>query len=88
MYGESWIRVCGEIANTSKHFKLKTPNPITSKVESVEYGFGLRFGGAFGLARRGMRFELNDGTSFSHVTFVENVVNVWEVFFRYTRFIA
>jgi hypothetical protein len=82
MYREPWIKICGEIANASKHFKLNKPNLITSKVEPVEYGFGLRYGEAWGLGGHGMRIELNDGTFLSHVTFVENVVNVWEMFFR------
>jgi hypothetical protein len=82
MYREPWIRICGDIAIASKHFNLTRRVPVTSIVEPVEYGFGHRFGEAFGAAGHGMRIELNDGTSFSHVTFVTNVVEAWETFFR------
>ncbi len=78
MYGEPWIKICGDLANASKHFKLTTRVPLTSKVEPIEHGFGLRFGEAFGQAGHGMRIELSDETAFSHVTFIENVVNAWE----------
>lgn len=82
MHKEHSIKICGDIAIASKHFKLKTRDPITSTVEPVKYGWGSRWGEAFGLGGAGMRIELNDGTVFSHVTFIENVINGWETFFR------
>lgn len=82
MYTDPWIQVCGDIATASKHFRLTQRTPITSKAEAVEYGWGLRWDGAWGLAGPGVRIELNDGTFYSHVTFIENVVKTWQSFFE------
>jgi hypothetical protein len=83
MYHARWIRICGDIANASKHFTLTTRRPITSKVESQQ-GSGVgRFGkGGFGIGEEGIVIELNDGSSFSCLELVKNVIETWEEFFR------
>jgi hypothetical protein len=83
MYHDQWIKICGDIANASKHFSLNTRKSITSKVESQQ-GFGVgRFGkGGFGVGEEGIVIELNDGSSFSCLELVINVIETWEKFFR------
>jgi hypothetical protein len=83
MYQDQWIKICGDIANASKHFSLTTRTPIASKVNSQQ-GFGVgRFGkGGFGVGEEGIVIELNDGSSFSCLELVRKVIETWEEFFR------
>jgi hypothetical protein len=83
LYHDQWIKICGDIANASKHFSLSTRKLITSKVKSQQ-GFGVgRFGkGGFGIGEEGIVIELNGGSSFSCLELVTNVIETWEKFFR------
>lgn len=49
LYGNQWLKVCGDLATASKHFQLTKRQPITSSAKSSQ-GFGVgRFGrGGFG----------------------------------------
>ncbi len=83
MYQDKWIRICGNIANASKHFKQSKGNTITSKVESRQ-GFGLGgFGkGGFGTGEEQIMIELNDGSSLNGLELGTGVLKTWDDFFH------
>lgn len=80
---DPFIRVCGDIANASKHFILTTRVPVTSSASSIS-GFGVgRFGsGGYGVGEESIAVELNDGTKFDCLDLVHSVVLSWENFFE------
>ena len=83
MYGDRWIRICGDIATASKHFKLTRRVPVTANVDSTQ-GFGVgRFEkGLWGIGEENIQVELTDGSSLAGLELVENVIRVWEAFFQ------
>jgi hypothetical protein len=83
MYQDRWIKICGDIATASKHFTLDTRQPITARAESTR-GWGLgRYGkGGYGIGEENIQIELNDGSSFSCLELVEQLLSTWETFFR------
>ena len=83
LYSDHWLRICGDIANASKHFSLTKRAPITSSVDSSRgYGSG-RFGmGYFGVGEEQIEITLSDGSVISAFDFVRNVVSTWESFFN------
>jgi hypothetical protein len=82
LYNDPWMKICGDLANGSKHFKLKRRIPIVSAATSTQ-GFGLgRFGkGKFGLGEESISVELDDGTTFGILELVQGVLSAWETFF-------
>lgn len=85
MYKNQWIKICGDLANASKHFELdpKKRIPIVSKAMS-DRGFGRgRFGrGGFGVGEEEICVELTGGVSYTCFAIVSNVVAEWESFFK------
>jgi len=81
LYTNNWLKICGDIATASKHFKLDRRIPITSSVISSKgYGSG-RYGKAgYGIGEEGIDITLNDGTSLNSLDFVHNVVQTWKEF--------
>jgi len=76
------IRLCGEIANGSKHFVLDKPrNPKTRTITSSQ-GWGMgRYGkGAYGIGEESIIIEMADGTKRDCLEFVDDVVAFWESF--------
>ena len=82
LYTDQWIKVCGDIANASKHFTLSRRVPVTHTVHSNSgYGAG-RYGvGLYGIGEEGIEIELNDGTKIPGLHFVTEVLRVWRDFF-------
>lgn len=82
LYKDRWLKVCGDLANASKHFILDKRTPITNSA-SAQSGFGVgRWGGGlFGQAEESIIIELNDGTSFGCLDLVREVVSTWQNFF-------
>lgn len=82
LYANCWIKICGDIANASKHFTLTRKIPITQRVDSNS-GFGVgRYGvGAWGIGEEEIEIELTDGTKISSLHFVNEVLQVWRNFF-------
>ena len=78
-----WLKVCGNLANASKHFKLTRRGPITSSSTSSQ-GFGVgRFGkGGFGIGEESIEILLNDGTKYDGLDLVNGVLNEWRQYFK------
>lgn len=83
LYDDFWLKVCGDLATASKHFNLSKRQPITrSATNSVGYGVG-RFGkGGFGAGEEAVHIELNDGTTYGGLEFVDGVLESWTNFFE------
>ena len=86
LYSDTWLKVCRDLANASKHFELK-PNsrnrpPVTADASSSS-GFGVgRFGkGEFGIGEESIEIELNTGTTFQCAELVNGVIASWQTFF-------
>ena len=81
LYKNKWLKICGDIATASKHFKLDKRKPITSSVLSSQ-GFGAgRFGkGGFGTGEEDIEITLDDETTFNCLDLVQNVVQTWRSF--------
>jgi hypothetical protein len=85
MYADHWIKICGDLATASKHFKLTTrKNPITADAKSDFHGYGLaRYGkGRYGSGEESIQVELNDGSTLSALDLMQNVIQTWDSFFQ------
>jgi hypothetical protein len=84
MHQDKWIKVCGDLANSSKHVILTRRNPITADAASRQGGFGQgRFGkGGWGVGEEEIVIELKDKTSINCLAFAAQVVQIWEAFFK------
>jgi hypothetical protein len=82
LYGDSSLKVCGDLATGCKHFTLTQRTPITSSAPSTR-GFGLgRFGkGAYGVGEESIEIRLNDGTTLGCLGLVHGVLSTWNSFF-------
>lgn len=82
LYGDSWLKVCGDLAIAAKHYKFTKRVPVTASATS-DTGFGMgRYGkGGFGIGEESINITLNDGTSFPGLDFVQGVLHSWERFF-------
>lgn len=82
LYADRALKVCGDLANSVKHFVLSSRVPII-KDANTESGFGAgRFGaGGFGEGEEEILITLNDGTVMNVVDFVQDVLDVWRAFF-------
>ena len=80
--GDSWLKACGDLAIASKHFKLTQRIPVVAST-NLGRGFGLgRYGkGGYGVGEASIDVELNDGTKFSCLDFVNGVLCTWSSFF-------
>jgi hypothetical protein len=85
LYKNHWLKVCGDIANASKHFTLdlKKRKPITSGANvSTGWGCGRWGKGGWGVGEEQIDIVLNDGTAISGLNFITNVLKEWEQFFK------
>lgn len=82
LYGDSLLKVCGDLATAVKHFKLTSRVPVTSSAATSQgYGVG-RFGkGGYGLGEESIEVVLNDGTCFHCLDLVQGVLTTWQTFF-------
>jgi hypothetical protein len=82
LYSNQWLKICGELANASKHFELDKRNPVTKAASSMQ-GWGVgRFGhGEYGIGEEAITVALNDGTTISCLDLVREVVTVWQMIF-------
>jgi hypothetical protein len=83
LYGNHWLKVCGDIATASKHFILTQRKPITSKANaSAGWGCGRWGKGGWGVGEVQIDIVLNDGTVIPGLDFITNVLKEWEQFFK------
>jgi len=84
VYGNTYIAVCRDIANASKHFALdpKYKGQITAKTSAIS-GFGVgRYGaGGYGVGEESIMVVLNDGQRFDGLQLAQEIINAWDVFF-------
>jgi hypothetical protein len=82
LYGDRWLKICGDLATASKHFKLDKRTPITSSAKSLS-GFSMgRYGkGGYGVGEEDIEVWLNDGTHFHCLDLVQGVLASWQTFF-------
>jgi hypothetical protein len=86
LHNESWLKVCGDLANASKHFVLTTRVPVTKEVTSKS-GLGIgRYGkGAFGEGERDIEVHIDGAPTWSALEFSVGVLQVWIAFFKRHR---
>ena len=82
LYSDPWLKVCGDLATASKHFVLTTRVPVTAHASS-QRGWGAgRFGkGGWGVGEESIVVTLNDGTTYSGLDLVKEVLQAWNRFF-------
>jgi hypothetical protein len=82
LYKDKWLKVCGDLATASKHFKLTRRVPVTSSATTSQ-GYGVsRYGkGGYGVGEESIEVQLNDGTTFHCLELVQGVVDSWQTFF-------
>ena len=82
---ETWIAICRDIANASKHFSLNRSykNQVVKNTESIQgFGFG-RYGyGGYGVGEEDIVIELSDGSRYDALELKEQVISIWEKFFN------
>ena len=83
LYQEPWLKVCGDLANASKHFVLTQREPVTKEVTSRS-GWGVgRFGkGAYGEGERDIEVHIHGAPSWSALEFSVGVLQAWLQFFE------
>jgi hypothetical protein len=76
------LKVCGDLATASKHFKLTDRAPITDSATSSRgaYGTGRHGKGVYGVGEESIRVELNDGTTFDALGLTRQIVSTWRDF--------
>ncbi len=79
------IKICRDIANASKHFRLDpklNPSPTIERASTCE-GFGVgRFGkGAYGIGEQSVTLHLSDGTTTNALSLVERIFAKWAEIF-------
>ena len=79
---DKWLKVYGDLAIASKHFKLKQRVPVTSSATTSQ-GFGVgRYGkGGYGVGEESIEVQLNDGATFHCIELVQGVIASWQTFF-------
>ena len=83
LYDDRWLKICGDLANASKHFRLSgRRRTITKSAKSSQgYGVGGYGRGGYGLGEESIEIELNDGTVINLIELVNEVVSAWERIF-------
>ena len=86
LHSDQWLKICGDLATASKHFKLTKRVPITTAATS-DTGFGIgRWGkGGYGVGEENIVVQLNDGTSFHCLDLVNGVQATWNRYFSTHR---
>lgn len=82
LYGDKWLKICGDLATASKHFTLTTRVPVTAAATTAQ-GFGVgRYGkGGYGVGEEGIEVHLNDGTTLPCLDLAQGVITSWRAFF-------
>jgi len=80
---EPWLKVCGDLANASKHFVLTKRQPVTKEVTS-QAGWGIgRFGKrAYGEGERTIEVHIHGAPTWSALEFSVGALQVWLQFFE------
>ena len=81
LYADRWIKICGDLANASKHFSLTSRTPLVASTD-VESGYGVgRYGmGGWGVGEQSIEITLSDGSTFDCLRLVDDVLTTWHTF--------
>jgi hypothetical protein len=82
LHNQPWLKVCGDFANASKHFKLHHRKPVVTGAKSRTV-----WAGTFGKTRWGkgdadIEVEIDNGTVWTAREFSVGVLQVWLQFFE------
>ena len=79
---DPWLKLCGDLATSAKHFELTTRKPTASEVTAQQgYGMG-RFGkGGWGVGEEQITIHLPDGSAHDVLELVEGSQRTWGSFF-------
>jgi hypothetical protein len=82
LHAEQWLKVCGDLANASKHFKLTSRRPVTTDVTS-RGGWGAgRYGkGRYGHGEREIEVHIGPHV-WAAREFSVGVLQAWLLFFK------
>lgn len=83
LYSNRWLKVCGDLATASKHYKITRRTSVITAEAKTSKGFGMgRYGkGGFGAGEESIDIELNDGDKFHCLDLVNGVSETWDSFF-------
>jgi len=84
MYTNTYIAVCRDLANASKHFALDKnyKGLVTAKTSAISgYGVGRYGKGGYGVGEESIVVVLNDGQRFDALSLAQGVVDAWNGFF-------
>lgn len=83
LHDEPWLRVCGDLATASKHFKLTRRVAVTTSASSTSgYGIGRFDKGTYGTGEESIEVQVNDGSTWTALEFATGVIQAWVQFFR------
>lgn len=82
IWGNIDIKICKDIANASKHFKLNYEATVAKKVDSKRgYGIGRYGKGNYGEGEEGINITLSDGSVINALELKNSVIELWTSFF-------
>ena len=82
LYSNKWLKICGDLATSAKHFVFTNRKPITSSSTSRQgYGIGRYKKGAYGVGEELIAVSLTDGSEISSLEIVLNVIDTWQLYF-------
>jgi hypothetical protein len=83
LHSDPWLKVCGDLANASKHFMLTTRKPVVIDArQSSGWGTGRYGAGSFGQGEESIVLTIEGSTSeWTALEFVTGVMQAWNSFF-------
>lgn len=83
LHKEPWLKVCGDLATSSKHYTLTTRKPVVTNAESQQ-GFGKgRYGkGAYSVGEEAIEIRINNNSEWTALEFACGVLQAWLQFFE------
>jgi len=80
LYTDRWCKMCNEIPNNEKHFKLRKKD-VSDTVVKKGFDIGCFGVGGFGVGEHSIVLELADGTQMDALDFIESVINLYRPIF-------
>jgi hypothetical protein len=82
LHTEPWLRVCGDLANASKHFALTRRQPVSTQVTSKSGWNAGRFGkGLYGEGEREIEVHIKGAPVWTALEFATGLMQAWLQFF-------
>lgn len=86
LYAAPWLKVCGDLANASKHFTLIRRTPVTVEATSKSgFGLGRYDTGSFGRGEESIEIKVRDTrgneSEWTALELATGVIQAWLVFF-------